>query len=60
MELESNPFHIDEFNYDYVEILREGLPYLRNEYAHGSNMLGPGTYLHLLIVTEFINQIFEK
>jgi len=60
MELESNPSHDDEFNYDYVENLMEGLPYLRNKYAHGSNMLGPGTYVHLLIVSEFINQLFEK
>lgn len=59
-ELESNPAHDDEFSYDYVEILRKGLPGIRNEYAHGSNMLGPGIYVHLLIVSEFINQLFEK
>lgn len=57
---ESNRADDDGFNYDYVEILSKGLPYLRNEYAHGSNMLGPGIYHHLLTVSEFINQLFEE
>jgi len=59
-ELESNQADVDEFIYDYVKILRKGLPCMRNEYAHGSNMLGPGTYVHLLIVSEFINQLFME
>ena len=50
----------DQFSYNYIKILRKGLPCMRNEYAHGSNMLGPGTYSHLLIVSEFINQLFKK
>lgn len=58
--LESNPANDEESNYDYMMILRDSLPYIRNKYAHGSNMLGPGTYLHLLIVSEFINQLFER
>jgi len=58
--LESTPPHSEEFSYDYIGILKDSIPYIRNEYAHGSNYLGMGSYLHLLIVSEFINQLFEK
>jgi hypothetical protein len=57
--LESNRTD-EEFSYDYVENLGKGLTYLRNKYAHGSNMLGPGTYVDLLIISEFINQLFME
>lgn len=46
--------------YDFVEKLKETLPYLRNAYAHGSNMLHPGGYGKLEVCAEFINQLFEE
>lgn len=48
-----------EFAWDYVSILLKLLPTMRNEYAHGSTMLYPGT-VNLRVVAEFINQLFPS
>jgi hypothetical protein len=58
MVLESKQSLDEEFNYDYMGILKESIRYIRNEYAHGSSKLGLGQYLSLQIVSEFINQLF--
>lgn len=51
-------FHEEPF--DYLEKLKESIPYIRNAYAHGSSMLYPGGYGKLKICAEFINQLFEQ
>ncbi|MHB1528004.1 MAG: hypothetical protein ACYCXT_01020 [Acidiferrobacteraceae bacterium] len=42
----------------YCNILVETLPYLRNELAHGSDMVHPGGYLTLEICADLINQLY--
>jgi len=54
------PFHPPNggaFQWDYVSLLLDSIPYMRNEYAHGSPMFYPGT-MNLREVAEFINQLF--
>lgn len=43
----------------YTKILFDSLPYLRNEYAHGSSSISPDGYTTLLICSDFINAIFQ-
>lgn len=43
---------------EYTSILSKSLPFLRNDYAHGSSTIGPSSYSKLTIVAEFINKIF--
>lgn len=43
----------------YCELLIESLPFLRNELAHGSNMVYPGGLGTLEICADLINQLFE-
>lgn len=49
----------DEKN-DYVEKLVEAIPYLRNQFAHGANMVHPDGHTHLEICADFINQLFDS
>jgi hypothetical protein len=46
-------------NWDYVKVLADTLPKLRNEYAHGSTNLQATTLWFIQIVCEIINQLFE-
>jgi hypothetical protein len=57
---ESTQVHDGEFDYEYIEVLKNTIPPIRNVYAHGANFLHGGAYLHLEIVSEFINQLFEN
>lgn len=43
----------------YCNSLVETLPSLRNEAAHGSNMLSQSAVSHLQICADFINQLFK-
>jgi hypothetical protein len=43
----------------YVETLVEVMPKLRNDLAHGSNMLHNNCMSSLRICAEFINQLYE-
>ena len=48
------------FEKSYVETLIEAMPKLRNDLAHGSEMLHNNCVASLLICAEFINQLFER
>lgn len=52
-------FHIPEDS-DYCQSLAEVMPYLRNELAHGSNMLHPNGLSGVRICAEFIEQLFKS
>lgn len=65
MDEELNKLAEDEIAFheepcDYVGILKETIPNLRNAYAHGSSMLYPGGYGKLEICVEFINQLYDE
>lgn len=45
-------------NWNYLPILLEALPGIRNTYAHGSNMLHNQVLGTLELVCEILNQIF--
>jgi hypothetical protein len=45
---------------NYCDSLCESIPLFRNEMAHGSTMLFPGTSHQVRICAEFINQLFEE
>jgi len=47
-----------EEKFEYVKVLTENLPKIRNNYAHGAPTLGPASYMHLQICAEAINQLF--
>jgi len=49
----------EDLNWDYVRVLIETLPMLRNEYAHGSQNLLNGASSIIEVVGEIINQLFE-
>ncbi len=44
----------------YCKILADSLPYFRNNFAHGSNMLYPTGVVTLAICADIINQLFKK
>lgn len=44
---------------DYCQTLADAMPHLRNELAHGSNMLHPHGAQSVRICAEFINQLFK-
>ena len=46
-------------NCDYINILKESIPKLRNHYAHGSTTLHNQVLGSIQIVSEIINQIYE-
>ncbi|MBW7992378.1 MAG: hypothetical protein FVQ84_20510 [Planctomycetes bacterium] len=56
---ETTQVYNSEFDYDYIEVLKDTIPPIRNVYAHGKNFLHGGAYLQLQIVSDFINQLFE-
>lgn len=49
----------DDLDWDYVKMLSEVLPKLRNEYAHGTTNLQATALWFIQIVCEIINQLFE-
>ena len=44
----------------YVDRLPDIMPRFRNELAHGSSMLHPGSFMNLQICGDFINQLFSQ
>ncbi|EKO3386830.1 hypothetical protein OMA36_003123 [Vibrio fluvialis] len=44
----------------YTSILIDSIPYIRNEYAHGSNSIAPQGFLTLTICADFINAIYRE
>ncbi|MBI4005513.1 MAG: hypothetical protein HY356_02490 [Gammaproteobacteria bacterium] len=46
-------------NMDYIKVLQETLPAIRNHYAHGSKTLHNQVLGTIQIVSEIINQIYE-
>ena len=44
----------------YTDILIETIPYFRNEYAHGSNILHNGGAFNVQLCADFINQLFKE
>ncbi len=50
----------EDLNFDYLQILREYFPKLRNQYAHGSESLYPHVLLTFEVVSELINQLFGE
>ncbi|TMM45759.1 hypothetical protein [Colwellia ponticola] len=59
-----NPSEIDyegvEYDYDYLSVLLETTPALRNALAHGSTFLSPTSTLSFEITSVIINKIFER
>ncbi|MCG8043469.1 MAG: hypothetical protein N0C89_06440 [Candidatus Thiodiazotropha endolucinida] len=49
-----------DWDFDYVEILKDTLPKLRNIHAHGSNMLDKSSWCILRTVSEIINQLWPE
>ena len=49
----------EDLNWDYANMLVETLPYIRNEYAHGSTNLHNLVLHTIQIVCEIINQLYE-
>ncbi len=49
----------EEYEMEYSRRLPDIIPNLRNELAHGSNMLHPGSISNLQICADFINQLFK-
>ncbi len=45
---------------EYTSILIDSMPYIRNEYAHGSNTIAPQGFLTLTICADFINAIYRN
>jgi hypothetical protein len=50
----------DELNHDWLDDFLNAIPYLRNEYAHGSGMLHYSVLHTFEVVTELINQLFPQ
>lgn len=55
--------HVDveeyDFEYDYVDVICQTIPSLRNEHAHGSKMLSPGGEHTFENVAIIINKIYK-
>jgi hypothetical protein len=49
----------EDLDWDYVEMLPDMLPKLRNEFAHGSTELNNWALRSIQIVCEIINQLYE-
>jgi len=58
-EVYYGPVETDMFKH-YCDSLCKSIPYFRNEMAHGSTMLFPGTSHDVRICSEIINQLFKK
>lgn len=50
----------EDLNWDYVDMLVEILPRLRNDYAHGSTNLHNVALRTIQIVCEIVNQLYER
>lgn len=50
---------VDDLNWDYATVLVNTLPYIRNDYAHGSTSLHNSVLHTLQIVSEIINQLYS-
>lgn len=48
----------EDLNHDWLKDFLDAIPYIRNEYAHGSGMLYPSVLQAIEVVTELINQLF--
>ena len=48
----------EDRRFDYVEILVDVLPKIRNDYAHGSGSIHRGVYTTLELTMEIINQVY--
>lgn len=59
-EIAGIPYVEVPFSYDYIAVIKDSIPYIRNYYAHGAKGYGPGGHLRLQICAEFINQLFPK
>ena len=59
-----NPSEIDyegiDYDYNYLDVLLETTPALRNALAHGSTFLSPTSTLNFEITSVIINKIFER
>jgi len=49
----------EDLNWDYVDMLADRLPELRNDYAHGSKELHNWALRSVQIVCEIINQLYQ-
>lgn len=50
----------EDYSRDWMAILEESLPYIRNTYAHGSSMLHSSVLGTFEIVTDLVNQLYCK
>ena len=48
----------EDLNHDWLKDFLDAIPYIRNEYAHGSGMLYHSVLHSFEVVTELINQLF--
>lgn len=48
----------EDLNHDWLKVFLDAIPYIRNEYAHGSDMLYPAVLHTFAVVAELINQLF--
>lgn len=48
----------DDLNYDWLKAFLDAIPYIRNEYAHGSGMLYHSVLHTFDVVTQIINQLY--
>ena len=62
MEYDENDFEIlpEDYSRDWMQVLSETLPSIRNSYAHGSAMLHPGVSATFEIVTDLVNQLYKE
>jgi len=60
MEIDETQIEITDAdrNHDYLGRLLKSIPYLRNEYAHGTSALDSKSLSALRVSAEIINQIF--
>lgn len=56
-EIEVTP---EDLNWDYVSVLIDFLPSLRNRYAHGSTDLHNQVLDSIRAVSEIINQLYQR
>jgi len=49
----------EDLNWDYVNVLADTLPMLRNDYAHGSTELHNWALRSIQVVCEIINQLYQ-
>ena len=57
--LDSEPPEDPQY-WDYLAVLKEHIPYFRNNYAHGTSSISPWAYKALEDSAEIINQLFPS